>query len=89
MAREAQTTPAAMASHFALLHSRGLLRSERRMETEFCRFGARTPELQEKLDRLLELYRQRPVTMIRMIYDRASGALRTFADAFRLRKQED
>jgi hypothetical protein len=89
MAREAQTDPAAMAGHLSVLHARGLLRSEERSGTIYCRCGARTPELEQKLGRLLELYRQRPVTMIRMVYEKASQALRTFAEAFRLRKKED
>lgn len=31
------------------------------------------------------LYRTRPVTLVRLIYDRPPAALRSFADAFRLR----
>jgi hypothetical protein len=89
MAREAQTDAVAMAAHLSALHARGLLRREEREGTVYCRCGARTPELEQKLNRLLELYRQRPVTMIRMVYEKASGSLRTFAEAFRLRKKED
>jgi hypothetical protein len=44
--------------------------------------------LQELVDRLLQLYRERPVTMIKMVYERAKDPLRKFADAFRLRKEE-
>jgi hypothetical protein len=88
MARQAQTDPAAMAAHLSALHARGLLRREEREGTVYCRWGARTPELELKLSRLLELYRQRPVTMIRMVYEKASESLRTFAEAFRLRKED-
>jgi hypothetical protein len=89
MAREAQTNAELMDGHLAALQARGLLTSARRQGVVYCRHGARTPELREKLDRLLELYRQRPVTMIRMVYEKSSSALRTFADAFRLRKKEN
>ncbi len=88
MARETQTSPEAMDSHLAALSARGLLTTEAREGTLYCRYGTRSAELDEKLRRLLELYRQRPVTMIRMVYEKASQTLRTFAEAFRLRKKE-
>jgi hypothetical protein len=89
MAREAQTDAELMVNHLAALQARGLLTSERREGIIYCRYGARTAELERSLSRLLELYRQRPVTMIRMVYEKASNALRTFAEAFRLRKKEN
>jgi hypothetical protein len=89
MAREAQTDAERMVGHLAALQARGLLTSERREGTVYCRYGVRTPDLEQKVSRLLESYRQRPVTMIRMVYEKSSNALRTFAEAFRLRKKEN
>lgn len=37
--------------------------------------------------RLLQIYRQRPVSMIKLVYKRAKDSLRAFADAFRFRKE--
>jgi DNA-binding MarR family transcriptional regulator len=87
LAGRLQVQPQAVAPHLAALDSRGLLVSAKRGADLFCRYGPRTPELEEKLGRLLQLYKERPVTMIRMVYARAKEALQTLADAFRLRKE--
>lgn len=89
IAREVQASPEAMAAHLAALHARGLILLQGREANASCQYGPRTPELERAVARLLELYQQRPVTMIRMVYDRAGAALKTFADAFRLRKKEE
>jgi hypothetical protein len=52
----------------------------------FWLHGARTPELQGLLDRLLQVYKERPVTLIKMVYARAKESLRAFAEAFRVRE---
>ena len=45
------------------------------------------PEAEERaVEELSTLYHTRPVTLVRALYDRPSIALRSFADAFRLRK---
>ena len=54
----------------------------------FARHGP-VPALADLVVRLLQLYKERPVTLIKMVYARAKDPLRTFADAFRLRKEED
>ena len=36
---------------------------------------------------LAQAYQERPVTLIRMIYARRDQKIRTFGDAFRLRKK--
>jgi hypothetical protein len=83
-----QADPLAVAGHVAALQGRGLLTSERRGPELVCWYGPRTPELQVLTHRLLQLYRERPVSMIKLVYDRAKDPLRSFADAFRLRKEE-
>ena len=88
LATEVQADPQAVAAHVAALQGRGLLTSFQRGTELITRHGARTPELQVLVGRLLQLYRERPVTMIKMVYERAKDPLRTFADAFRLRKEE-
>ncbi len=37
---------------------------------------------------MIETYRERPVTVIRFIYEKAADALRAFADAFKLNPKE-
>ena len=76
----------AIASHLAVLEGRGLLKTSARDGKTYCTYGPRTPELEATLAALLQFYRQRPATLIRIVYDRADARLKAFADAFRLRK---
>ena len=52
------------------------------------RFAPRTPVLRKAVEDLAEMYRTKPVSLIKAIYDRPASAVRSFADAFRLRDQE-
>jgi hypothetical protein len=45
------------------------------------------PELAATIAGLVELYGERRVSVINLIYGRPGDALRSFADAFRLRKK--
>jgi hypothetical protein len=81
---EIQADPSVAAAHLAALAGRGLLASS---SPAVSRYGASTPELGERLARALAVYRERPVTMIKLVYARASERLRAFSDAFRLRKE--
>ena len=40
------------------------------------------------MERLLQSYKERPVTMIKFVYDKATSHLRTFADAFRIKEDK-
>ncbi|HET6572915.1 MAG TPA: hypothetical protein VFG68_04880 [Fimbriiglobus sp.] len=88
LAAEVQAEPPLVAAHVAALQGRGLLTAQPGGTELVARHGARTPELQALVGRLLQLYRERPVTMIKLVYERAKDPLRKFADAFRLRKEE-
>jgi hypothetical protein len=44
------------------------------------------PELHRSIAGLVETYRERRVSVINLVYSRPSDAIRSFADAFRLRK---
>lgn len=52
------------------------------------RYQPATPELRRAVDLLALAYNQRPVTLVRLVYHRPSAA-QSFADAFRLRKDDD
>ena len=75
-------------AHLAALHTRGMLSRIRRDDKYYWKYGAASADLEAKVRRLLELYGQRPVSMIRLVYQRPASALRVFSDAFRLRKGE-
>jgi hypothetical protein len=67
------------------LQKRGLLTAERRDPGVVCRYGPNSADLEIRVQRLLQQYRARPVSMIRAVYERAADPLRKFSDAFRLR----
>jgi hypothetical protein len=52
----------------------------------FC-FAPQTNALRELLDAVAQAYDERRVTLITMIYSKPVDKVRTFADAFRLRKE--
>jgi hypothetical protein len=70
------------------MHDRGLIAAVARGTRVFYRFGTKTPELEEMVRRLLQLYKERPVTMIKMVYERARNPLQALADVFRNRKAD-
>jgi DNA-binding HxlR family transcriptional regulator len=82
-----QIQPQALTLHLAALESRGLITASHGPTASY-RYGPRTPELENLVGRLLQFYNERPVTMIKMIYARANAALKNFADAFRVRKED-
>jgi hypothetical protein len=53
------------------------------------RYAPDTTVLARATQSLLDMYNRRPVTLIRAIYDRPPSAVRSFADAFRLRPPKD
>lgn len=82
-----QVDEATLRSHLTALQNRGLLTLEPRGTATVLRYGPKTPELADSLNSLLRFYKERPVTMIKLVYARGSDPLRNFADAFRLRKE--
>jgi hypothetical protein len=50
-------------------------------------YAPATPELRGLIDKLATVYDERRVTVITMIYSKPVDKVRTFADAFRLRKE--
>lgn len=88
LAGEVQAAPQLVKAHVAAMAARGLLTMTVRGSNVTCRHGAGTPELVEMVGRLLQVYKERPVTMIKLVYERARDPLRAFADAFRIRKKD-
>ena len=88
LAEEVQAKHHDVRAHLARMQARGLLTIATREAGICCRYGVSTPELDHMVTRLLQLYKERPVTMIKLVYERAKDPLRAFADAFRIRKEE-
>ncbi|MGA8708731.1 MAG: hypothetical protein WB646_17295 [Steroidobacteraceae bacterium] len=73
------------------LHSRGILELPSGASSIRCTGNARVPEFEVTLTRLARVYAERPVEIIRLMTANAiervrTAALRTFVDAFVLRK---
>jgi len=83
LAAELQIPPAEAAAQLAALQSRGLLCAGPPYQ-----HGPRDPELDGVLRQVLQYYRERPVSMIKLVAARAKDPLRSFADAFRVRPPE-
>jgi DNA-binding transcriptional ArsR family regulator len=86
LAAASQTQPSRIGAHLTALESRGLLTTQTQDGRQVYRYGPRTVEAEKLLRQLLEFYKERPVTLIKIIYARADDRLKAFADAFRLRK---
>ena len=83
VAQALYTSPEECAANLAALAAAGFLEAvPEAMRYRYCADdGAR----RELIDTLQEVYRQRRVTVIELIYSKPSSRVQTFADAFRLR----
>jgi hypothetical protein len=77
--------PESAAAVLAQLASGGLVVASD--EPSRYRYQPRTPELAELADKLAEMDRTQPVTLINLIYARPKD-IQAFADAFKLRKEQ-
>ncbi len=83
LAHERQITPQDIERHLTMLDSRGLITITAQQPLA-CKHGARTPEIQREVELLARTYLERPVSLIRMLYEHEKQ-LRLFAEAFRLK----
>jgi predicted transcriptional regulator len=88
LAKEVQVDAPTATRHLAALCGRGLITRVATGSESAYRFGCQTPELEQKLVDTLQVYNERPVSMIKLVYAQASNPLRAFADAFRVRKEK-
>jgi hypothetical protein len=72
-------TEADAAKHLQAFQAAGLLDST-------LRYRPATPELGGFVETLAKAYEERPVTLIRLIYALRDRKIRSFADAFKLRR---
>ncbi|MEX2119010.1 MAG: hypothetical protein WD847_05305 [Pirellulales bacterium] len=83
VSRALYTTADMMAGQLAELEGRGLLKST---QPGRYRYAPGTPELAAIVEEVAKLYKERRVSVISTIYAEPTEKVRTFADAFRLRK---
>lgn len=82
VARELRIDPAGAEQQLQQLVRRGLVAGS---QSGFV-YAPATPELAAAMADLARLYADRRVTVISLIYSKPPDALRSFADAFRIRK---
>ena len=85
VARELRVDPRWTMTELSRLTARGLVSTSGAEPPEY-RYAPGTPELQRSIADLIELYGKSRVSVINLIYSRPGDAIRSFADAFRLRK---
>ena len=85
VARELRIEPAWTAAQLDQLVERRLLRAVEKKPPSY-RYDPATPELGQTIESLARAYADRRVTLIALIYSKPTVSLRTFADAFRFRK---
>lgn len=88
VAKELRIEPAWAGSQLLILAQRGLISVLDAAGSAF-RYGPNTPALAKLVDDLARAYADRRVTVISLIYSKPADTLRSFADAFRLRKDPD
>lgn len=88
LARELRIDARAAEQQLAILCSRGLLRCPEQAPQSY-QYAPRSPALHQAVGGLQRAYTDRRVTVIGMIYSKPTDALRSFADAFRIRKERD
>lgn len=79
------TSRESVARQLDLLGARGLA-EVRNAEPRAYAYRAQSPELEATVTNLATIYRQSPHRVIELIYAKPSSAIRSFAEAFRLRK---
>lgn len=79
-------TPEMAAGQLASLQDCGLLAVSEDPEHRY-QYQPGTPELENVVTRLAELYKERRVSVITVLYSEPVNKVQTFADAFKLRKE--
>jgi hypothetical protein len=80
----AWTPPEAAARYVSGLQAHGLIELD---AEQHIRYRPATEALAAHVTTLEKVYRERPVTLIRVIYGLRDNKIRSFADAFRLRRK--
>ena len=79
----ASLTEPEIAKHLELFGQRGLIEW---LDGGTLRYRPQTAEIDEHVRTLARLYNERPVTLIRVIYALRDTKIKTFADAFKIRR---
>jgi hypothetical protein len=87
LAQELQIPLQTVEAHVNALGARGLLTMVNQQPL-MCKHGPLSEELDRGVQELVKTYLERPVSLIKMVYERPKEQIKTFADAFRLKKEK-
>jgi predicted ArsR family transcriptional regulator len=87
LAQELQIALQTVEAHVNALSARGLLTITNQQPLT-CKHGPQTKELEAGVQELVKTYLERPVSLIKMVYEKPKEQIKTFADAFRLKKEK-
>lgn len=87
LASRMQVDGSATAARLADLEKSALVARQGTGDDSSYRFAPDGLALRQAVEQLREAYKTRPVSLIRMVYERPPESARRFADAFRLRKE--
>lgn len=88
VARELRVSPMSAGDRLKDMARAAILSKVKGTEAEY-RYTPENPQLGEAVSGLATAYSERRVTVINLIFSKPVDKIRTFADAFRLRKDED
>ena len=88
VAARTHTSLASVTACLDRLVAAGLASPEGSGQPPSYRYAPRSQALRGAVESVEEMYRTKPVTLIKAIYDRPATAVQSFADAFRIRKPD-
>jgi DNA-binding MarR family transcriptional regulator len=80
--------PARVLAEIQILEKKGLITMRQKEEKRFAKYAPQTQKMGELTDKVAQMDREMPVSLINLIYDRPKNQLQIFADAFKLKKDE-
>jgi hypothetical protein len=87
MSRELYIAPDAAFTQLEILRNRGIVAVDPSASSEY-KYQPGTTEQEHAVSQLSDLYRDRRVAVVSLIYSEDTKALRAFSDAFKLRKDK-
>lgn len=88
LAHVLQLPVTAIEANIVTLEGKGLLTIKAK-EPLTCQHGPRQEDLAAPLAELMKTYTERPVSLIKLVYEKPKEQIRSFADAFRLRSKKE
>lgn len=78
-----------VARHLADMAGQGLVQGSGSREARLYQYGPESSELNARIEELAELYRERRVSVVELIFAEPPSPIQGFADAFRIRKEDN